>query len=363
MKKITLTLSIIAATIFTNSANAEIWRVNNNATGTYGENLGGNVSKPVFASMAAVMSSSLIPASSGDTIYMEGSTVSYGDISISKQLTVIGAGYFLDQNDSTSWNNLRPLINNISISSSFIKLIGLGFNSIVVPTHNLVFNNFSIFRCNFNLILYSIGGGGVATFNNLEILSSWIYGSDLFSLGSGEAISLNNNARIQNNIILGRLNNYSYNIVNNNVFNSTQSLTFTCNEFKNNIIRQAAQTAAISCALSAFTNNIAPTAAQFPAGYITSNLVITESQQINTVFVNTATNTDDSDYQLRPAYRVGTATPSNLGADGTERGVYGGAYPYTKSGIGPIPVIYKVNTNGVANQSGLNITISTKAVK
>jgi hypothetical protein len=43
--------------------------------------------------------------------------------------------------------------------------------------------------------------------------------------------------------------------------------------------------------------------------------------------------------------------------------VYGGAYPYSKAGIGPIPVIYKVNTNGVANQSGLNITISTKAVK
>jgi hypothetical protein len=363
MKKIYLSLATLFLFLFVNIANAEIWRLNNNATGTYGENLGGNVSKPVFASMAAVMSSSLIPASSGDTIYMEGSTVSYGDITISKQLTVIGTGYFLDQNDSTSWNNLRPLINNISISSSFIKLIGLGFNSIVVPTHNLVFNNLSIFRCNFNLILYSVGGGGVATFNNLEILSSWIYGSDLFSLGSGEAISLNNNARIQNNIILGRLNNYSYNIVNNNVFNSTQSLAFTCNEFKNNIIRQAAQTTAITCALSAFTHNIAPTAAQFPVGYNTSNLVLTESQQINTVFVNTATNTDDGDYQLRPAYRVGTATTSNLGADGTERGVYGGAYPYSKSGIGPIPVIYNVNTSGVANQTGLNISISTKAVK
>jgi hypothetical protein len=194
--------------------------------------------------------------------------------------------------------------------------------------------------------------------------SNVIFGSDVFSLSGNCSYNFSNSTTtISNNIISGRLNSYNYNIVNNNVFNTTLASTITCNEFKNNIIRQAVQALTVNCALSAYTNNIAPTAAQFPTGYNSTNLVITESQQINTVFVPAATNTDDGDFQLRPAYRVGTSNPANLGSDGTERGVYGGVYPYTKSGIGPIPVIYQVNTNGVANQSGLNITISTKAVK
>ncbi|MEI6523637.1 MAG: hypothetical protein WCO37_09090 [Bacteroidota bacterium] len=365
MKKLTLTLSIIAAVIFTNSANAEIWRVNNNATGTNGENLGGNVSKPVFASMAAVMSSSLIPASSGDTIYLESSPNSYGAFTISKQITLIGSGTFVDQNDSTSWNSIKALTGNITVASDNVNIIGVTIGGAVLTPLNAVRNNLTIKRCYLGGFTMTTCYGSSTTLNNLVFTQNYVVYNDVFThnaCNGSESIILNNPI-FTNNIFLGRLPNKNLNIVNNNVFNSAQSLTFTCNEFKNNIIRQAAQTTAISCALSAYTNNIAPTASQFPTGYNSTNLVVTESQQNNTLFVPAATNTDDGDYQLRPAYKVGTATPNNLGADGTERGVYGGAYPYTKSGIGPIPVIYKVNTNGVANQSGLNITISTKAVK
>jgi hypothetical protein len=365
MKKIYL----LAATIFVfslvNTAIAEIWRVNNNATGTYGENLGGNVSKPVFASMAAVMSSSLIPASSGDTIYLEGSPNSYGVFTISKQITLIGTGFFLTQNDSTSWNSINSVTGNITVSSDNVSIIGVNIGGSILTPQNAIRNNLSVKRCYLGGITVSTSCNANTTLNNLFFSQNYVVFNDVFTHNSncgGDSYTLNN-PTFSNNIFLGRLPNKNLNIVNNNVFNSTQSLTFTCNEFKNNIIRQAAQTTAINCALSAFTHNIAPTAAQFPVGYNTSNLVLTESQQINTVFVNTATNTDDGDYQLRPAYRVGTATPSNLGADGTERGAYGGAYPYSKSGIGPIPVIYQVNTSGVANQTGLNISISTKAVK
>ena len=367
MKHLVLSILTVFFTITTKYANAEIWRVNNNATGTYGENLGGNVSKPVFASMAAVMSSSLIPASSGDTIYLEGSNSNYGSFTINKQITLIGAGYLLNQNDSSSWNNLISFGDNITINANNVRIIGIALtNNIVFSTPSftsITINNFTVSRCRFNSFYYTGNSGTGATINNLVTDRCMLLGQNVFTTSPGEFIALNTNAIISNNIILGALNNTFYNIVNNNVFNSTQTLTFSCNEFKNNIIRQAAQTTSITCALNAFTNNIAPTAAQFPAGYNSTNLVITESQQINTVFVNTATNSDDGDYQLRPAYKVGTVTPTNLGADSTERGVYGGAYPYTKSGIGPIPVIYKVNTSGVANQTGLNISISTKAVK
>jgi hypothetical protein len=366
--------------LFSISANATSWRVNNNSnyngtTNLIGDNYGGNNLKPVFKEMSQVMSYSGIGATSGDTIYLEGSTNNYQGFTITKQLTIIGSGYFLTQNDSSSWNNVGSIVTNtgnpqhITISSSNVNLIGIQVSSIIFPQGG-PYNNIKISRCYIGEIaVYASGfNGGISPIiNDLVVTRNYFVGTgavfNLYSSGGGNYTL--NNFIFSNNIVGGYLPNKPLNIVNNNVFTTTSPMTFSCNEFKNNIIRKDLATVNITCALSAFTNNISASSAQFPVGYNNTNLVISESNQTGQLFINPTNinNVIDRDYRLIPAFRVGTSTPSNLGSDGTERGVYGGAYPYSRAGIGPIPVIYKVNTNGVATQSGLNVSISTKAVK
>jgi hypothetical protein len=97
--------------------------------------------------------------------------------------------------------------------------------------------------------------------------------------------------------------------------------------------------------------NTGSSAAQF--GTLNNNVVIAD---MTTLFV--AAGTSDGKYQLKPA--------SDLGADGTERGAFGGASAvsrYTLSGLAPIPVIYDIATSGVADGTGLPVTIKARIIK
>lgn len=361
--------------LFSISANATCWRVNNNSnyngTSLWGDNYGGYQAKPVFRTMDNVMSYSGIGTNSGDTIYLEGSNNNYGAFTINKQITLIGSGYFLAENPNSSWNNVNTNTgNNITITANNVNLVGLAFGSAVFPTGG-PYNNIKITRCALGEIAIYAQGTSNTILNNLSVTRNWFYGTGVvFNLyssccPSNSGVHTLNNLIFSNNIVNGFLPNKPLNIVNNNVFTTSSSMTFSCNEFKNNIIRKDLASVNITCALNAFSNNIAASASQFPVGYNNTNIVIAESNQTGQLFI-TPSNINslvDKDYQLIAAFKVGTSTVSNLGSDGTERGAYGGAYPYSKAGIGPIPVIYEVNTNGVATQNGLNVSISTKAVK
>jgi hypothetical protein len=83
MKKILLCALF---TIFTRSVNAKIWLVDNNL----------NSPQPITTITAAIDS-----ASAGDTIMVEGSPITYGDIYITKSLTLIGEGYYDNLGENT----------------------------------------------------------------------------------------------------------------------------------------------------------------------------------------------------------------------------------------------------------------------
>ena len=72
--------------LVTNTADAKIWRVNNNA------GVDADFTDFITARNAA---------SPGDTIHLEPSTTSYGDIFMIKRLHIVGSGYYLSSNDST----------------------------------------------------------------------------------------------------------------------------------------------------------------------------------------------------------------------------------------------------------------------
>lgn len=87
----------------------------------------------------------------------------------------------------------------------------------------------------------------------------------------------------------------------------------------------------------------------------TNNNVVAD---MTTLFVDPALNSTDGDYQLRPG--------SAPGSDGADRGAFGGVIVqnrYQLSGLAAIPVIYEIQTNGVATPTGLPVTIKARTIQ
>ena len=87
------------------SAFATIWHVNNNAGVTSN-----------FNSLDAAFSSAQVV--NGDTLYVYGSSVTYGSpVNLTKRLTIIGPGYFLNQNTGLQVNLNPATIDQIILNS------------------------------------------------------------------------------------------------------------------------------------------------------------------------------------------------------------------------------------------------------
>ena len=101
MKKHALLLAVLAV-LLVNNIQAAIWRVNNNP--------GINANFTSFTAAQNV-------ASNGDTLYFEGSPVSYGDITITKPLVIIGPGYFLTENLQTQANPVSAQFGTVNFNN------------------------------------------------------------------------------------------------------------------------------------------------------------------------------------------------------------------------------------------------------
>ncbi len=55
--------------------------------------------------------------SSGDTIYVVGSSFSYGRVAIEKPLSIIGPGFFLDKNPNTQLNKQAAMFDQITLNN------------------------------------------------------------------------------------------------------------------------------------------------------------------------------------------------------------------------------------------------------
>ena len=114
-KQLLLLLSVAVLLFTTHRAAAKIWRVNNksnyNGIAFWGENYGGTAAYPVFAQINQAVTFGIV--NSGDTLHIEGSTVTYSFGTITKRLVIIGTGYFLTDNPATSNTTLPSKIEYI----------------------------------------------------------------------------------------------------------------------------------------------------------------------------------------------------------------------------------------------------------
>ncbi len=371
MKKTLLFIGLaIMVSLFSQNTQAKIWRVNNtsnyNGTTLWGDNLGGTSSNPVFAELMEVNSSNLVSVNSIDTVHLEGTNIPYDPVNLTKSMIIIGSGYFLTENPNVS--------NTVSESELYAISFDLGSDgSQLIGVHvgdnpngiGIYVSNILIKRCKID---YSVLISPSHSIMNITIVQNYFPNT---SRSTSSAILTNptifpTNFVFDNNIcekpllLSGNITVYTVEECNNNVFDcpaisGKPSILMNTTSFKNNILKTPSATVNINANVVSSDvsyNTSASATNQF--GTTNNNIVITD---MSTLFVDPSTNTTDGRYQLKPG--------SAAGADGTDRGAFGGlavTNHYTLSGLAAIPVIYNINTSGVGT-SGINVSIKARTIK
>ncbi|MFZ4399434.1 MAG: hypothetical protein ACOYO1_05320 [Bacteroidales bacterium] len=327
MKKIFF-LTIITA--FTLNVNAKVWRLNNN----YGISADFSIWDTAYAN-----------ANAYDTIYVEGSVIGYGNMSLNKPLSIIGPGYFLNQNPQTqksiNSSNFGTISFNVGSSGSIIS--GLEFSEADIWCGNISITKNRIT----NIYFYG------SSYSNIKISQNSIANS----IQSQDPTGIKNNIIIDNNIFhdgtgINLTNNYS-GLINNNViisgysyytgyYNAINTYDFV---ISNNIIHNGSIS---NVGITNVFNNIC-NGTQLPAG---------NGNQLYVGMSNVFQGSGSSDGQ----WQLKAGSPAiGAGTNGTDCGAFGGDDPYILSGLPSIPAVYQITTSGVGSVSnGLNVNVKAK---
>jgi hypothetical protein len=276
----------------------------------------------------------------GDTIHLEPSRSSYGDLTCTKRLTWISIGNFLNihpnQQFSPNAGKVGVLTVNAASSANSVFHINAG-------SSNISASGVRIERCLMDGQSL-IGLNGVPV--NIVVIDSY-FNRDLEVYFSGP-ITITNNI-IQSFLYIGP--DCSSAVVSQNVINAFSIAPNDINNatVTNNIFNKTGNPYNfINCSVH---HNMSGAAGILPAGNNNQNGVA-----MNTVFVNN-NGIDDASFVLKtgsPAIGAGSGTPAaNLGA-------YGGTTPF-KPGLQPaIPAIYKLAAKVSAGGNTYTIIFSTR---
>jgi hypothetical protein len=319
--------------------------------------------------------SAVTAATTGDTLFIEGSPISYGTVTLSKNLTVVGPGYFLTKNDSTQAIIYPATFDAMTVSSTGAGSIISGLTFVGAPAALLTIsaNNVTVSRNYFQQTTGTASSTAIrisASFNNTAIIQNFIevtttttaqpmaiefltgpqsnviISNNLIMAGSPPSTTTthstattkraivmptNANAVISNNTIIGDMVLYNSTVVDNILIrgNLTTSASF-------------------------------PIISQFNMGGLTQ-WGTASSNQINvnmtTMFAQTGLVTEDR-YWLLSAGSTANGTSST----GSNRGATGGTMPYKLSGMPSFPAVWSatVPPTGSAS-SNLNVNVKAKA--
>jgi hypothetical protein len=293
-----------------------------------------------------------------DTIYVHGSTTSYGAITINKTgIVVIGTGH-----NPVKQSPLVSAFTTITINSQSCQLIGLTFDNMIS------FSNFtSVKRC--KILQPNSGTAGIlATGTSLN----WIIEGSVFISSTGTNVLLNSsdnsNTTVRNNIFNGiisangTLTTLTTFIIANNNFLGPNFLTVQVSNatINNNIFyRSAPQGTFIGCAMN---NNISFQCTNNNFSAPGSNNLV----NVNPLFVSFPLAGALFDYSHN--YALAAGSPGILsGSDGTDRGVFGGfggKFNMTgEPGIAEITTFSITSPTSIPPGGTLNINVSSKRVR
>jgi hypothetical protein len=362
------------------AANAAVYRVNNQP-GVDAD----------FSDLTVAISTAVID----DTLYVEGSVISYGSITLNKRLNLIGAGFFIAANDSTqalpNSSRLDRLVISATASGSIITGIEVRNTSSSASSNPFGLvelasgaNNVSLIRCYF----YQSAAGTSNSFNgaalhlptnvnNLVVSQCFIYQDRVTTNNSScygtYAVSVGSNCSglvFANNIIkLGNKGTVYDQSCTQRAFSmsTSSSATIVSNVFIgrmdvfNSVFANNIQIIGSATATSSFAQN-----GNFP-NVLQNN--IGNSTQFGTTNGNQSNvNMNDvfayapGDENVDNHYRLKVGSPAlGAGVSGIDCGAFGGDGAFKLSGLPAIPAIFQAVVPFQGNNAdGINITIKSK---
>lgn len=355
MKSVTLTLALLLSGILVGSATVRVVDQNGNApTGVY-----------------STFSSAHGDAQAGDTILLIPSTASYGNLTISKEITLLGIGFNPASSSGTTSKVGSLFFQN---GSNGTKIIGLEISNIVYLgyTNASILSNVVIENC---LITSYITHSSTSTLANIFIRqnvfndpgtassisinvtnqSNIIISNNVFARSANNthaSIYVNGVVIIEHNLFLGTgvSNSYAFRQlsgaeVRNNIFygrNPTSSQGLTNVQFFNNLAFGSTITDLSSSSLSGFGTNVTGS----------NNLTSMNPNFNGIITINTSLTSWDFTFD---ATLSGNPDLSTSSKDGTsELGIFGGSSPFKPSGS-VIPVVKTLDLPTTIQQ-GTNAT-------
>lgn len=340
------------------SSNGAVWRVNNDVDKLGGT---GNVCSHCFTDLQSAINSSKVAP--GDTIHVEASVTNYGGITLSKKLTLLGTGYYLDENPNCQNSNSTSSVNEIYITSgaSGSKMYGLSIEGDYydgVTFAQAAISDILISNCK---IKYDIEFGNTSTnfsIDNIQfvkcVINSDIY-SDYYDKGKVKNLTIRNcyidgevilrsqvTGQLFQNVFEGKVTIWSGISFYNNISTPSAAALVQNNNSSTNIFNNlfiSSQPAWISGGNNEF-------------GLVISNVFNTSATTLEKILVPLS-------YckECFKGYKPG-------GTNNEQIGMYGGSDPYTPAGLPPIPSIYILRGQTVTYQGDdLLIDISTKSNK
>lgn len=362
MKQFFFSVAAIATlALFSADANAKIWRLNNSN--------GNTLTPAINANFTGTLQEAHDNASvnNGDTIHIEASTVSYGSLTMTKRLVLIGPGYFLDQNPKTQVNRSYGstigalTILNPASAGSFIS--GLTINGAVVLGANklVLFRNY-ISLPNYNYIY--LGTGNATNIDSIVIRSNYIDGAYPSPSVQGYPSTTGNvtNFIFSNNIISNAYNTWCISLggnvsgtIRNNVFIGPSPMSVYNMYVVNNIQTFSSNAGANQFFNSVVEFNLGRTAAFFQTPTGTNNTI--SNNIVNTTPGFVATGSPDGYYQL-----AASSPAKGTGRLGQDMGAFGGQIPYALSGLPWVPNIYSLTIAPIApGATSISVTVSAKS--
>ena len=329
-------------------------------------------------------------AVAGDTILMFPNTSI--NATITKKLTLIGPGNWLDPNTTPKGNANLQAFAGIATISSLVCGAGSAGSVITGFYGGLIYisdNNITISRnCELGVYLIYSATNSVVTITNLQILQNYRVNIQAYNVNASSCTNVNISNNLITRIYTPQGDTYSGNISNNVwAYDATQSannlngggLTGSTGNnielgggaylLQNNIFVSYTNAAAASNynyfvfsngGNSIFNYNLAlesGTPINWGTGVGNKITSIANAANIFTAFPLIGTTSADARYQLKAGSPALTA-----GAGNTAIGMFTGNYPYKLSTIPTIPTIYTLTSPQGNNPSGntIQINVSTR---
>lgn len=330
------------------TAEAKIWRVNNNP--------GVNAD---FTSLAVAVAN--VSVVSGDTIHVEPSATTYTFPTITKNLVIIGNGYLLTgagSNAGLQENTLTSRVGGFSFStgSTGTRILGIEVTATFDFPGNSGNVNITFEKCRFTAFGLTLAAS--TTYSNITIRKCF------FAVGLNfSSTATVNNFTIENCILNSNIFWFNTstggtgNVFRNNVFKTSGDVQLTAFYVANNLFLCGQNSTFLNCNVknNIFTFNQTGVTVG-PLSVNGNNLV---AQTEASLIVNTGSN--DGRFQLAggsPAIGGGVDISGNK----PDCGAFGGNDPYKLSGIPGIPTIYALTVPASIPLASptMNVTFSTR---